>query len=115
MCTHYVHPPIRERAQQWRAVDMPRWMLGTDGNGVITIVRIVLGIVLLTVHWKFGLFMNWYSDQRGQRIEYHLLVLVLALVVMIKGGAPSSLDQVLYKHVSTQDGVTLGAGTGRGQ
>jgi putative oxidoreductase len=59
--------------------------------------------------------MNWYGDQRGNGIEYHVLVLVLALVVMIKGGGPSSLDQVLYKHILTQDGITLGAGTGRGQ
>ena len=164
---------------------MLTWMLGTDGDWVITIVRIVLGVVffahgaqmalgwfggaglrntvqvfrehlriptalallavaaeflgglgllvgllsriaalgiaavmlvaLLTVHWKFGFFMNWYGEQRGNGIEYHVLVLVLALVVMIKGGGPSSLDQVLYKHIFTQDGVTLGAGTGREQ
>jgi putative oxidoreductase len=164
---------------------MLTWMLGTDGDWVITIVRIVLGVVffahgaqktlgwfgghglqgtvrvfreqlripaplailavaveflgglgllvgllsriaalgiavvmlvaLLTVHWKFGFFMNWYGDQRGHGIEYHVLVLVLALVVMIKGGGPSSLDQVLYKHIFTQDGVALGAGTERGQ
>jgi putative oxidoreductase len=164
---------------------MLTWMLGTDGDWVITIVRIVLGVVfsahgaqiafgwfggaglrstirvfreqlgipaplailavaaeflgglgllvgllsriaalgiavvmlvaLLTVHWKFGFFMNWYGDQRGHGIEYHILVLVLALVVMIKGGGPSSLDQVLYKHIFTQDGVTLGSGMERGQ
>jgi len=164
---------------------MLTWMLGTDGDWVVTIVRIVLGVVffahgaqktlgwfggqglqstlrvfreqlripaplailavaaeflgglgllvgllsriaalgiavvmlvaLLTVHWKFGFFMNWYGEQRGNGIEYHVLVLVLALVVIIKGGGPSSLDQVLYKHIFTQDGVTLGAGTGREQ
>jgi len=164
---------------------MLAWMLGTDGGWVITIVRIVLGVVffahgaqktlgwfgghglqstlrvfreqlripaplailavaaeflgglgllvgllsriaalgiaavmlvaLLTVHWKCGFFMNWYGEERGNGIEYHVLVLVLALVVMIKGGGPSSLDQVLYKHIFTQDGVTLGAGTGREQ
>jgi len=75
----------------------------------------VMIVALLTVHWKFGFFMNWYGEQRGNGIEYHVLVLVLALVVIIKGGGPSSLDQVLYKHIFTQDGVTLGAGTGREQ
>jgi hypothetical protein len=33
--------------------------------------------------------------------------------VMIKGGGALSLDQVLYQHVSDQNGVALGSGTGR--
>src|SRR5712671_3834007 len=164
---------------------MLTWMLGTDGDWVVTIVRIVLGVVffahgaqkalgwfggaglqstvrtfrehlripaplavlsvaaeflgglglivgllsriaalgiavvmivaLLAVHWKFGFFMNWYGNKQGQGIEYHILVLALALAVIIKGGGAFSLDQVLYQHVLAQNGVTLGAGTGRGQ
>jgi putative oxidoreductase len=78
-------------------------------------IAVVMLVALLTVHWKFGFFMNWYGDQKGQGIEYHVLVLVLALAVMIKGGGPSSLDQVLYKHIFTQNGVTLDAGTERGK
>ncbi|HET6142329.1 MAG TPA: DoxX family protein [Candidatus Acidoferrales bacterium] len=78
-------------------------------------IAVVMLVALVTVHWKFGFFMNWYGDQRGHGIEYHILVLVLALVVMIKGGGPSSLDQVLQQHISNQKGVTLGAGTERGQ
>jgi hypothetical protein len=35
--------------------------------------------------------------------------------VMIKGGGAFCLDQVLYHHVSDQNGVALGAGTERGQ
>ena len=164
---------------------MLTWMLGTDGDWVITIVRIVLGVVffahgaqkalgwfggaglqstvrvfreqlripaplallsvaaeflgglglivgllsriaalgiavvmivaLLAVHRKFGFFMNWYGEKQGHGIEYHVLVLALALAVMIKGGGAFSLDQVLYQHVSDQNGVALGDGTGRGQ
>ena len=78
-------------------------------------IAVVMLVALLTVHWKFGFFMNWYGDQQGHGIEYHVLVLVLALVVMIKGGGPLSLDQVLYQHIFTQNGVALGAHTGRGQ
>jgi hypothetical protein len=33
---------------------------------------------------------------------------------MGKGAGGFSLDQVLFQHVSTQNGVTLGAGTERG-
>lgn len=78
-------------------------------------IAVIMLVALLTVHWKFGFFMNWYGDQKGQGIEYHILVLVLAMAVMIKGGGPSSLDQVLYKHIFTQNGVTLDAGTERGK
>src|SRR6202051_4997775 len=164
---------------------MLTWMLGTDGDWVITIARIVLGVVffahgaqmalgwfggpglkntvrvfrehlripaplavlavaaeflgglglivgllsrvaalsiamvmivaLLAVHWKFGFFMNWYGDIQGHGIEYHVLVLALALAVIIRGAGAFSLDQALYQHVSTKNGVALGAGTERGQ
>ena len=78
-------------------------------------IAVVMIVALLAVHWKFGFFMNWYGDKQGHGIEYHVLVLALALAVMIKGGGAFSLDQVLYQHVSGQNGVALGAGTGRGQ
>ncbi len=78
-------------------------------------IAVVMLVAVLAVHWKFGFFMNWYGDKQGQGIEYHILVLVLALVVMIKGGGAFSLDQVLYQHIFTQNGVALGVGTGRGQ
>ena len=164
---------------------MLTWMLGTDGDWVITIVRIVLGVVffahgaqkalgwfggaglqstvrvfrehlqipaplallsvaaeflgglglivgllsriaalgiavviivaILAVHRKFGFFMNWYGEKQGHGIEYHILVLALALAVMIKGAGAFSLDQVLYQHISNQNGVSLGAGTERGK
>jgi putative oxidoreductase len=164
---------------------MLTWMLGTDGDWVITIVRIVLGVVffahgaqkalgwfggaglqstvrvfreqlripaplallsvaaeflgglglivgllsriaalgiavvmivaLVAVHGKFGFFMNWYGEKQGHGIEYHILVLALALAVMVKGAGAFSLDQVLYQHISDQNGVSLGAGTERGK
>jgi len=78
-------------------------------------IAVVMIVALLAVHRKFGFFMNWYGEKQGHGIEYHVLVLALALAVMIKGGGAFSLDQVLYQHVSDQNGVALGEGTGRGQ
>jgi putative oxidoreductase len=78
-------------------------------------IAVVMIVALLAVHRKFGFFMNWYGEKQGHGIEYHILVLALALTVMIKGAGAFSLDQVLYQHVSTQNGVTLGAGTERGR
>jgi hypothetical protein len=33
---------------------------------------------IIMVHGKHGLFMNWFGDQKGHGIEYHLLALALA-------------------------------------
>ena len=78
-------------------------------------IAIVMGVALLVVHRKFGFFMNWFGEKQGHGIEYHVLVLALALIVMIKGAGAFSLDQVLYQHVRNHDGVALRVGTGRGQ
>jgi uncharacterized membrane protein YphA (DoxX/SURF4 family) len=59
--------------------------------------------------------MNWFVDKKGHGIEYHVLVLALALTVIIKGAGAFSADQFLYKHVFTQNRAALEAGTGRGQ
>src|SRR6202158_2967723 len=66
-------------------------------------IAVVMIVALLAVHRKFGFFMNWYGEKQGHGIEYHVLVLALALVVIIKGAGSFSLDHVLYQHVSTQN------------
>jgi len=78
-------------------------------------IAVVMIVALVAVHGKFGFFMNWYGEKQGHGIEYHILVLALALAVMIKGAGAFSLDQVLYQHISNQNGVSLGAGTERGK
>ena len=78
-------------------------------------IAVVMIVALVAVHGKFGFFMNWYGEKQGHGIEYHILVLALAVAVIIKGGGAFSLDKVLYQQVSAQNGVALGAGAGRGQ
>lgn len=78
-------------------------------------IAIVMSVALLVVHRKFGFFMNWFGEKQGHGIEYHVLVLTLALTVMIKGAGAGSLDQVLYQHVSSQNGVGLDLGARKGQ
>jgi putative oxidoreductase len=55
---------------------------------------------IATVHFRFGLFMDWFGSQKGHGIEYHLLAIVLALVVVVKGGGAFSLDGLVHQHVS---------------
>jgi putative oxidoreductase len=78
-------------------------------------IAVVMSVALLVVHRKFGFFMNWFGEKQGHGIEYHVLVLALALVVIVKGAGAFSLDQVLYQHVSAQNRTALGAGTWKGQ
>jgi putative oxidoreductase len=78
-------------------------------------IAAVMIVALAAVHLKFGFFMNWFGEQKGHGIEYHLLVLALALTIIIKGAGAFSLDQVLYQHISNQNGIASGGGTERGQ
>lgn len=55
---------------------------------------------IATVHFRFGLFMDWFGSQKGHGIEYHLLAIVLALVVVVKGGGAFSLDGLVHQHLS---------------
>jgi len=55
---------------------------------------IMLGAVFM-VHSKFGFFMNWMGNQQGEGFEYHILVLGLALIVLIKGAGKWSVDGII--------------------
>ncbi len=52
------------------------------------------GAVLL-VHWRFGLFMNWFGNQKGEGIEYHLLVIAICIVLIIRGAGALSVDHAI--------------------
>lgn len=60
------------------------------------ITIIMLGAIL-TVHIKFGFFMNWAGTQAGEGFEFHILAIGLALVVLIKGGGLWSVDASITK------------------
>ena len=78
-------------------------------------IAAVMMVALVAVHWKFGFFIDWYGGKKGHGIEYHVLVLALALIVTIKGAGAFSLDQALYQHVSTRNSVGITTGTAKGQ
>jgi putative oxidoreductase len=44
------------------------------------------------VHSRFGFFMNWSGTQKGEGIEYHLLVLAAAVLLILKGAGALSID-----------------------
>jgi len=56
----------------------------------------MIGAVLM-VHLPNGFFMNWTGNQKGEGFEYHLLVIAIAAVLLIRGGGAFSADRTLSK------------------
>ena len=52
-------------------------------------------VAVVMVHWHFGFFANWFGNQKGEGVEYHLLALAIALAIMIKGSGAFSIDRAL--------------------
>ncbi len=52
-------------------------------------------VAVSMVHFRFGLFMNWGGNQKGEGFEYHLMAIALGLAILIKGSGAFSLDRVL--------------------
>jgi len=59
------------------------------GIGVNMIVAIV------TVHGRFGFFMNWAGTNKGEGFEYHLLALAMIVFLLIRGAGAFSIDRAL--------------------
>jgi putative oxidoreductase len=59
-------------------------------------------VAVTLIHHNFGFFMNWSGQQKGEGIEFHLLVLGLALLVMVKGSGAASVDLALSRGAGQQ-------------
>jgi putative oxidoreductase len=60
-------------------------------------IAFVMVVAVLKIHIAVGFFMNWYGAQKGEGYEYHLLVLVLCLLILVKGSGALSIDRLLSK------------------
>ena len=58
--------------------------------------------VAISMHYANGFFMNWTGQQKGEGIEYHLLALGLALIVIIYGAGKASLDRLIAQRVYSE-------------
>ena len=52
-------------------------------------------VAIFMVHLPNGLFMNWSGQQKGEGIEYHLLVLAMTVGIMMRGAGALSADRLL--------------------
>lgn len=63
-------------------------------------ILIMLGAIVM-VHAPHGFFMNWFGQQAGEGIEYHLLVIGLSLSLLIAGGGRFSLDKWIADNLAS--------------
>jgi putative oxidoreductase len=52
-------------------------------------------VAIALVHSQFGFFMNWTGTQKGEGYEYHLVVLAVTALLIIRGAGAVSLDRLL--------------------
>ena len=52
---------------------------------------------IFMVHLPYGFFMNWYGSQKGEGIEYHLMAIAMAAVLLLRGAGAFSVDRALSR------------------
>jgi putative oxidoreductase len=61
-------------------------------------IACVMLVAIVKVHLAVGFFMNWYGAQKGEGYEYHLLVLAICFLIIVKGAGALSIDHILGKE-----------------
>ena len=57
---------------------------------------LMVGAIFM-VHIPNGFFMNWANNQKGEGIEYHLMAIAMAAVLLLRGAGAFSVDRALTK------------------
>lgn len=60
-------------------------------------------VAVVKVHWQYGLFMNWFGTQKGEGFEFHLLVVTIGLLIVVRGSGALSLDRLLARVPTEMD------------
>jgi putative oxidoreductase len=58
----------------------------------------LFAIIMLKFHSANGFFMNWAGNQKGEGIEYFIILLGVALTLIIAGGGKASVDAALANN-----------------
>lgn len=69
---------------------------GRIWSGIMVILFI--GIIL-TAQISNGFFMNWFGNQKGEGIEYSLLVIGLSIATLINGSGKYSADDLIMRNI----------------
>jgi putative oxidoreductase len=64
-----------------------------------SILLTMSGAMILGGHLHNGFFMNWFGMQKGEGVEYFVLVIGLALAAVIGGSGKFSFDNLVSKQI----------------
>jgi putative oxidoreductase len=62
-------------------------------------IAVNMVVAVYMMHFQNGFFMNWFGNQKGEGYEYHILVVAIALVLMIRGGGTWSADKAIAETI----------------
>jgi putative oxidoreductase len=71
-------------------------ILAESVGGLMLIAGAVM-VVAAATHWSNGFFMNWFGNQKGEGVEFHLLAVGLAVALLIMGGGRFSVDSLFRR------------------
>jgi putative oxidoreductase len=78
-------------------------LLGLLGRLDAVAIGVNMLVAMALVHSHNGFFMNWFGNQPGEGIEYHLLALAIAAVIALRGSGAWSLDRLLERKLMSGD------------
>jgi putative oxidoreductase len=64
-----------------------------------SILLTMSGAMVLGGHLQNGFFMNWFGMQKGEGVEYFILIIALALATVIGGSGKFSFDNLVSKQI----------------
>lgn len=85
------------------SVGMVALILGLFGRFMAASLIIIMLGAIFAVQGQFGFFMNWFGNQGGEGIEFSLLTITLASVVLLNGSGIYSIDDVLLKKIHVNE------------
>jgi putative oxidoreductase len=62
-------------------------------------ITVTMMVAAVMMHLQNGFFMNWFGNQKGEGVEYHLLAAAIGIALMIKGGGSLSLDKAIAERI----------------
>lgn len=70
-------------------------IVGLGTRVAALVIAVEMAVAAMMLHVQNGFFMNWFGSQKGEGIEYHLLVIGMGIALMIVGGGKWSLDRAI--------------------
>jgi putative oxidoreductase len=61
---------------------------------------VIMTGAIITVQAQFGFFMNWFGNKGGEGIEFSLLTIAMAIVVVLNGSGIYSFDHLLFRRIA---------------